>query len=118
MANSFYLKYISSGSHICLAALHTGVITRDGGNVTVQLTEGKQFYTGSEQYGISTGDGGDSEYSIFFTGDRIAGDGTQSTDPASSSAPPRSPSAIEEGARRGIEQGVEEGVKDALQDLF
>lgn len=44
-----------SESSICAAALHAGVITRDGGMVTIQLNPGLSEYVGSERNGITTG---------------------------------------------------------------
>lgn len=43
-----------SDNSICMAALHAGKITKDGGGVTVQLNPGVSGYTGSERNGIAT----------------------------------------------------------------
>ncbi|MEM7253176.1 MAG: LCCL domain-containing protein [Pseudomonadota bacterium] len=44
-----------SNNSICIAALHAGRITSEGGRVTVQLNPGQDSYTGSERNGVSTG---------------------------------------------------------------
>ena len=41
-----------SDSPICVAALHAGKITRNGGTVTLQLNPGKSDYQGSDQNGV------------------------------------------------------------------
>ena len=43
-----------SNNSICLAALHTGLIDKDGGIVTVQLNPGATEYTGSSRNGVET----------------------------------------------------------------
>ncbi len=101
-------------SSICPAAVHAGIISRYGGNVTIQVNQGQELYAATERNGINSRNDDASEYSFFFIGNPVVDNSTQSPAPA----PSRSPGAIEEGARRGIEQGVEEGVKDALRGLF
>ncbi len=44
-----------SKNPICVAALHAGKITTDGGPVTVQLNPGAESYTGSSRNGIDSG---------------------------------------------------------------
>lgn len=43
-----------SNNSICVAAVHAGLIDRDGGVVTVQLNPGADEYTGSSRNGIET----------------------------------------------------------------
>lgn len=43
-----------SSNPICVAALHAGRITKDGGQVTVQLNPGAESYTGSSQNEVSS----------------------------------------------------------------
>lgn len=45
-----------SDSSICVAALHAGVITRDGGTVTLQLNPGLSAYEGSNRNGVQSAD--------------------------------------------------------------
>lgn len=41
-------------SGICLAAVHAGVITFDGGPVTIELLAGQETYTSSERNGVTS----------------------------------------------------------------
>lgn len=43
-----------SNNPICVAALHAGQITTDGGQVTVQLNPGEESYAGSSRNGIDS----------------------------------------------------------------
>ena len=111
----------STSSNICPAAVHAGVLTRDGGLVTIQLNTGQQLYASTERNGISSYNRGATEYSFFFIGEPVAGNDVDVPQPATnqgSSSPSQGSNPIEEGARRGIERGVEDGVKDALRGLF
>lgn len=45
-------------SYICKAALHAGVLTRNGGRVTIELLAGRSSYKGSNRNGVSTSDYG------------------------------------------------------------
>ena len=45
-----------SNNAICVAALHSGNITKDGGTVTVQLNPGEKEYKGSTRNGVETAD--------------------------------------------------------------
>ena len=45
-----------SDNSICVAALHAGKITKDGGTVTVQLNPGKSEYKGGNRNGVETAD--------------------------------------------------------------
>lgn len=55
-----------SDSAIGIAALHAGVITTDGGIVTLQLNPGQEKYVGSESNGITTGNRPATSRSIAF----------------------------------------------------
>lgn len=57
-----------SDSPICLAALHAGVITKEGGTVTVQLNPGEKEYQGSRRNGVETSDLPGTRRSITFVG--------------------------------------------------
>ncbi len=45
-----------SNTPICIAALHAGKITQQGGTVTIQLNPGKAEYEGSDRNGVKTRD--------------------------------------------------------------
>ncbi|MCC6567201.1 MAG: protease B, partial [Chloroflexi bacterium] len=43
---------------VCVAAVHAGAITTDGGVIRVTMLEGQESYTGSERNGVTTQDYG------------------------------------------------------------
>lgn len=53
-------------SPICRAAVHRGVIGKNGGRVTVQLLPGQSNYQGSARNGVTTGDYGSWDGSYQF----------------------------------------------------
>lgn len=53
-------------SPICVAALHSNKIDRNGGVVTLQVTSGKEFYTGSTRNGVQSSDYGSYGASYIF----------------------------------------------------
>lgn len=55
-----------SDSSICVAALHAGAITKEGGTVTLQLNPGMKSYEGSVRHGVRTGDRPATRRSISF----------------------------------------------------
>ncbi|MGH8198512.1 MAG: LCCL domain-containing protein [Steroidobacteraceae bacterium] len=55
-------------SSICVAAVHTGVITAKGGAVTVQRAQGLKQYTGSERFGIASRGAGANADAFAVTG--------------------------------------------------
>ena len=55
-----------SDTPICAAALHAGVITKEGGTVTIQLNPGKSEYKGSTQNGVTSADRPETKRSIVF----------------------------------------------------
>ena len=64
--------YYPSESPICIAALHAGVIDKEGGTVTIQLNPGRKGYQGSTRNGVTTADLPATERSIAFVTDAIA----------------------------------------------
>jgi hypothetical protein len=61
-----------SESPICLAALHAGQITRQGGTVTLQLNPGRTMYSGSDRQGIRSLDLPSTARSIVFIDDSVS----------------------------------------------
>ena len=55
-----------SNNSICTAALHAGLVDKNGGVVTVQLNPGADGYTGSIRNGIESKDGSSSVRTISF----------------------------------------------------
>jgi TIR domain/LCCL domain len=55
-------------SSLCRAALHAGVITSQGGPITVMRSEGRPLYVGSTRNGVRSNDYGAYQTSIAFKG--------------------------------------------------
>jgi hypothetical protein len=51
---------------ICVAAIHAGLLTDQGGQVTIILEEGKPAYRGSKRNGLQSGDYGAYRASFRF----------------------------------------------------
>ena len=61
-----------SDSPICVAAVHAGAISRDGGPVKVQLNPGVEQYVGSERNEVKSDDFPQTQRSIVFVGEEFA----------------------------------------------
>jgi hypothetical protein len=75
-ARSIYGTGVYTGdSSICLAGVHSGVIPKSGGVVTITLEPGRPAYRGSEQNGIHSRDYGKypSSFAVLATGSAPAG---------------------------------------------
>lgn len=62
----FGTERYSRETPICLAALHAGKITKEGGTVTIQLAPGEKSYKGSTKNGVTSGDLPATEFSFLF----------------------------------------------------
>lgn len=62
----FGTDFYPSDSPICLAALHAGKITKDGGTITIQLNAGQSKYSGSQRNGVKSADLPRTGRSIMF----------------------------------------------------
>ena len=62
----------TSKSPICPAALHAGVIGKEGGIVTVQLNPGEDSYQGSERHGVQSADLPGTQRSMVFVAEELA----------------------------------------------
>lgn len=56
----------TADSSICNAAVHSGLITDDGGVVTLRIAPGRASYAGTQRNGVSTGNWGTYEKSFVF----------------------------------------------------
>lgn len=103
-------------SSICTSAVHSGMITsQKGGEVTVKLLEGQQFYTGSNKNGITSQDNRSTSTSFSFIGDQIA----QSEKFADSSQDKEErPSGIERVVVNGLQRGVERSLEKVITEIF
>ena len=57
-----------SNNSICIAALHAGLIKKNGGEVTIQLNPGESEYKGSSRNGVETADLPGTPRSMTFVG--------------------------------------------------
>lgn len=64
----FGTDFYPSETPVCVAALHSGVIDKDGGTVTIQLNPGRSAYTGSDRNGVVSTDLPGTRRSISFVG--------------------------------------------------
>ena len=62
----------STDSPVCAAAMHAGVMSNRGGEVTIVLEPGRPAYRGSKRYGITSRDWGEYRGSFRFEGPRVA----------------------------------------------
>lgn len=59
-------RYYTDDSPVCLAAVHSGQITQEGGTFPFTLAEGQQTYVGSERNGVRSSDYGPFGGSFVF----------------------------------------------------
>lgn len=58
----------TADSGLCQAAVHAGVISRDGGRVVVERAPGRELYAGTRRNGVVSGDYGPYHPAIHFAG--------------------------------------------------
>lgn len=63
----------TADSGTCRAALHAGMISRQGGPVVVEMGPGQPRYAGSTRNGVSTDNYGEYRATFRFQGERVAG---------------------------------------------
>jgi outer membrane protein OmpA-like peptidoglycan-associated protein len=67
MSNVWGMDIYTEDSNICLAAVHYGVLTPQGGNVSVLPEPGRKTYAGATRNGISSSNYGSMEGSFSFS---------------------------------------------------
>lgn len=72
--NVFGTDVYTSDTPVCAAAMHAGMISDRGGQVTVVLEPGRPAYRGSKHHGIASRDWGAFHDSFRFQGPRVAAD--------------------------------------------
>ena len=102
-------------SGICSTAVHSGALVPEaGGIVTLELLEGREFYTGSNKNDVESKDYRST--SLSFT---LIGEATQRQQSFNrSDKQQRSPSTIERVVVNGVQRGVERTLEKAIEDLF
>lgn len=105
----------TSNSGICSTAVHAGMITTEGGLVTVELTSGQLFYTGSLHNELLSKDHAGTNIGFMFVGEPIVED---SVNPNLSQPQRRNTSGVSRVVKNGIQRGVEKTIEEAIREMF
>ncbi|MDJ0689044.1 MAG: LCCL domain-containing protein [Xenococcaceae cyanobacterium MO_188.B32] len=106
-------------SGLCQAAVHAGMITREGGLINVELTAGESRYKGSDRFGVKSKSHAREVYSFRFIGNPIAIESADETNNDAEKPPSRRrPSAIERTVGNGVRRGIERTISDSIRDIF
>ncbi|VEP18144.1 putative LCCL domain protein [Hyella patelloides LEGE 07179] len=106
-------------SGLCKAAVHAGMITKDGGLINVELTAVESAYQGSDRFGVSSRSHEGKIDSIKFLGNPVALDfREESNNEDAQTKPHRRPSAIERTVGNGVRRGIERTISDSIRDIF
>ena len=100
-------------SGICTTAVHAGMIeAKTGGEVTIELIEGQDFYTGSRKHDVTSQDHRQTKISFIFIGEKIAREQTEKDSVS------RRSSGIERVMVKGVERGVERTIEKVITEIF
>lgn len=103
-------------SGICSTAVHSGLITKEeGGNVTIELLEGQEFYTGSHKNDVISKDHRTTDMSFTFIGEPEV---PNSPAHFNSRQQQHRSSGIERVVVNGVQRGVQRSIENVLTDLF
>ena len=100
-------------SGICNTAVHSGMISPAGGTVSLELREGREFYTGSNKNEIKSKDHSGTDFSFAFVGEPIANDPD-----SDSNRDRRNSSSLERVMVKTVQRGIERSIEKAILDLF
>ena len=100
-------------SGICSTAVHSGMISPTGGTVSLELREGREFYTGSDKNEVKSKDHSGTDLSFAFVGEPAIAD-----NPDSDSNGDRRNSSIEKVVVKTVQRGIERSIEKAIIDLF
>ena len=100
-------------SGICSTAVHSGMISPAGGTVSLELREGREFYTGSDKNEVKSKDHSGTDFSFAFVGEPAIAD-----NPDSDSKGDRRNSGIERVVVKTVQRGIERSIEKAILDLF
>ena len=102
-------------SGICSTAVHSGMISpEEGGEVTVKLLKGKNFYTGSNKNNVTSRDHRSTDLSYTFVGEKTVTNQTLAESPKKK----RESSAIERMLMDGFQRGVERSIERTITDIL
>lgn len=100
-------------SGICSTAVHSGMISSEaGGEITVKLIEGQEFYTGSQKNDVFSQDHRNTDLGYIFINEKTAQDRSDSSEEK------RQTSGIGRILRDGIQRGVEKSIENAIADIL
>ena len=108
-------KVYTVHSGICSTAVHSGMISPEaGGEITIELIEGQDFYTGSQKNDVVSKDYRNTDLGFTFVGERTA----QNRQNDESSEKKRQPSGIGRILMDGFQRGVERSIENTITDIF
>ena len=100
-------------SGICSTAVHSGMISKSGGTVSVELLPGREFYTGSSKNTAISKDHSKTDFSYTFVGEAMANNSQDRPD-----REPNRSSNIKKVMFNSVQKGVERSIERAIVDLF
>ena len=103
----------TANSGICSSAVHSGIISTEGGTVTIELLEGQEFYTGSNKNEIKSKDRQGTSLSYGFLGETHTNNGNDSNN-----GQPQQPSVVERVMVNSVQRGVERSIEKVITDIF
>jgi|GEM_PF-1889528 len=108
-------KIYTVNSGICSTAVHSGMISPEiGGEIIVELLEGKDFYTGSQNNDVVSQDHRNTDMSFTFVGEKVISN-QQNVEVTEKR---RKPSKIQEMLMDGFQRGVERSIENTINDIL
>jgi len=103
----------TSNSGICSTAVHSGMISEEGGMVSIEILKGQEFYTGSNKNEVESEDHINTNLSYTFIGEVLVNEESEET-----AKEKRNPSAIERVMVNTVQRGVERSIEKVIIDIF
>ena len=109
-------KVYTTNSGICSAAVHAGVVDPEkGGIVTIELIEGRKFYTGSDRNKVKSQDRASANLSFVFIDRAII---NEDNSERKFNEKKQNPSVLEKILMDGLTRGVERTIDKAITDIL
>ena len=102
-------------SGICSSAVHSGMISTEGGIITIELLEGREFYTGSSKNEVDSEDRVGTSLSYGFVGEEAASNRNSQLE---GNGQHRQPSVVERVMINSVQKGVERSIEKVIIDIF
>ena len=100
-------------SGICSTAVHSGMISLKGGTVSLELREGREFYTGSDKNEVKSKDRSGTDLSFTFVGEPAIANNSDSDSNNNTHN-----SSIERVVVKTVQRGIERSIEKAILDIF